>query len=110
MRTLRNDKSTVARYSSFAEVAAAFGKKPVEKKNNKKIKKIRETFTKKYICRACGKPMTFIGGNQMVCQNESCKGIKIFGRNKAGEEVVSYAPSYCILKAKDARYAQKIFS
>ena len=107
MKNLRNDKNTTARYSSFAEVAAVYGKEPFVKrtKDVKKLKKQRMEFSKKHRCKACGQPMTYIGGNVMTCQNEACKGIKHVLKN--GEAV--YEVSRELLDSKGAEIANNLF-
>lgn len=115
MKSYRLSKGTTARYTSFEEMALALGRKPItrQEKDADKLEKERESFCKKTksICSACKKPMTYIGGNQMVCTNLDCKGIKHERTDATTKEVrVWYTPSYQLLSKRDSRRANNIFS
>ena len=99
-------------YFSLGECAKAWGCKPVTKqtKDKKKLESQREKFCAKHRCKACGQPMTYIGGNQMACTSEKCKGIKVEREDKEGNKVVSYVTSYELLDSKGAEIAANIFS
>lgn len=111
MSTFRLGRNTTEHYSSFADAAKAWGCKPVSKttKNENKLKEQCEKFCGKHKCKACNQPMTYIGGNQMVCQNEKCKGIKIEREDKDGNKIVSYVPSFDLLDDTGAEIANNIF-
>lgn len=111
MREFRMGHNTTEHYSSFEECAKAWGCRPVSKKtkNEKKLKEQQEKFNSRHKCKACGEPMTFIGGNQMVCLNESCKGIKEERTDKEGNVIVTYKPSFELLDRKSAEIANNIF-
>lgn len=112
MKAFRLPKGTTARYTSFEELAKAFGRKPIKKQTSdkEKLAKQREDFCNKHVCEACKSPMTYIGGNQMVCANEKCKGIKHERQNELGETIVWYTTSYDLLDRKGAEIANNIFS
>lgn len=100
-------------YSSFEELAKAYGIPPVKKKTSDKdkLKKQQEKFCERHKCRGCGQPMEFLhGSNTMICKNPSCKGIKIERLDAEGNTFVSYLPSYDILDSKGADIANNIFS
>lgn len=112
MKTFRNDKNTTEHYTSFEDLASAFGKKPFKKqtKDAKKLKSQRKRFLDNHRCRLCHKPMTFVGGNQMVCENPNC--IRILKKhdnfgNLIEERRIS---PYQLLDSKSAEIAQNIFT
>lgn len=98
-------------YFSLEECAKAWGCKPVTKqtKDKKKLESQREKFCAKHRCKACSQPMTYIGGNQMTCTNEKCKGIKVEREDKEGNKIVSYVTSYELLDSNGAEIAANIF-
>lgn len=104
-------KNTIAKYSSMEELGVAYGFKPFKKrtKDENKLKAQRERFISKHRCKACGNPMTYIGGNIMSCQNERCKGIPITRFDLEGKEFIDYVPSYHILDDLGADIAKNIF-
>lgn len=108
MNTYRLDSQSNAHYSSLEELRKAFGLKAIKKqtKDKKKLESQREKFCSHHKCRACGQPMTYIGGNIMVCSNPECKGIKL---PKKGEEQ-RYITSYDELDDKSAEIAMNIFA
>lgn len=100
------------RYFSFAEIAQASGIKPVSKTTNdkEKLNNQRKTFKSKHRCKACGEPMTWIeGANIMTCLNEKCKGIKHVRKDKEGNDVVFYTTSYDLLDDLGTEIATNIF-
>ena len=111
MKTFRMGRNTTEHYSSFQEMGKAWGCKPITK-NEEKLKKQQEKFLahKDNKCKACGESMTWIGGNQMVCMNEKCKGIKIEKEDAEGNKMITYVTSYTLLDEKLADYAQYLFS
>lgn len=111
MREFRMGRNTTEHYTSFQDVAKAFGCRPVKKKTDdkKKLEKQQEVFNGKHRCRACGLPMTYIGGNQMACTNDKCKGIKIEREDKEGNKIISYVVSYELLDDKGSEIANNIF-
>ena len=78
-------KGTTEHYTSFKDLREAWGLPKVTNKTRdaKKLKKQQESFLSKHICRACGNPLTYTGGNIMTCTNPDCKGIKIEREDKA---------------------------
>lgn len=111
MREFRLGRNTTEHYSSFEELGKAFGCRPVNKrtKDEKKLKEQQEKFNAKHKCKACGQPLTYIGGNQMVCLNADCKGIKHKRTDAEGNVIVTYRPSYELLNSKSAEIANNIF-
>lgn len=109
---MRLSKNTTAHYSSFEELRAALGKPPVSKQTSdkKKLKKQRENFCNRHICKACGEPMTYIGGNVMTCTNDKCRGIKYEREDHEGNKVVRYFTSYDLLDDLGGEIASNIFS
>lgn len=114
MKSFRMGRNTTEHYSSFEEAAKAWGCKEVPKKpkDEEKAKKLQEKFyaKPKYKCKACGEPMTYIGGNQLACTNEKCKGIKVEKELPDGTKSVTYVTSYFLLEDDDASFANYIFS
>lgn len=71
-----NKKDTKKTYNSFDELAQeVYGLKPASKKvsNNGKRKDMQDKFEKRNVCKSCGKPMVYTGGNIIVCANPDCK-------------------------------------
>ena len=112
MKDIRLSKGVTEHYTSFEEMAKAWHVKPIVKqtKDKAKLEKQRETFSNKHLCSACKSPMTYIGGNQMVCQNEKCSGIKHETKNKEDEVRVWYTPSFELLDNRSADIAENIFA
>lgn len=100
------------RYFGFTELAGAFNLKPFVKvtSDKEKLKDQRDKFVSKHKCRACGQPMEYIGGNQMVCKNPICKGIKVEKTDSEGNKIVNYLPSFSLLDTKGAEIASNIFA
>lgn len=111
MREIRLGGGFKVHYSSFEEMAKAYGHKPVIKKTKdaNKLASQQEKFCARHKCKSCGQPMSYIGGNQMTCTNEKCKGIKVEREDKEGNKIVSYVVSYELLDDKGAEIAQNIF-
>lgn len=110
MRT--NSKGEVT-YSSFQELASAWNIKPVSKvtKDKEKLKGQQEKFLGRHMCRACGQPMTYNRGtNIMTCNNPDCKGIKMTRENEDGSKSVYYLTSYSLLDELGEEIAENIFS
>ena len=107
----RLSKDTMARFTSMDELREAWQLKPLNKKTNneKKLKKIQEDFCSHHKCRACGKPMQWIGGNIMTCCNPSCEGIKKEREDADGNKYVEYLTSYDVLNDHFAEVAENIF-
>lgn len=60
------------------------------------------------VCPVCHKPMTYIGGNVVVCQNEGCTGMP-YTVIEDGEEVTKYRyPVYRTLHINSQGYSEKI--
>jgi len=97
-------------YSSFQELAASMGLSKPGKKNKKKIEYLQDRFNKKHKCRACGQPLTFMGGNIVACTNPKCKGIKTTRKLDDGTEIVSYITSYKLLDEVGSNIASRIFN
>ena len=112
MREFRMGCGTREHYTSFEECAKAWGCKPVIKKTKdaNKLASQQEKFCARHKCKACGQPMTYVGGNQMTCTNEKCKGIKVEREDKEGNKIVSYVVSYELLDELGAEIANNIFS
>lgn len=99
-------------FNSFEELAKSMNIKPVTKvtKDKKKLSEQQEVFVSRHKCKACGEPMTYIGGNMMTCKNPDCKGIKITRDNEDGTKSISYITSYDLLDEKGGEIAGNIFS
>lgn len=112
MKAKRLGNNTTECYSSFEELAVAWGVKPVSKvtKDMKKLNEQRDRFYKSNTCKVCGNPMTLITGtNIMCCTSEVCKGIKHQLINEeTGEAKIWYTPSYKVLDEKGAVIANNI--
>ena len=111
MKELRLGKGYTAQYSSFEELAKAYGCKPITKrtKDEKKLNKQREVFLSKHKCRACGEYMTYIpSSNVMTCTNEKCKGIKIKKSDSEGNTSVSYVIPFHLLDETGEEVATNI--
>lgn len=112
MSEFRLANNVTAHYTSFEELAKAFGCKPVNKQTNNqdKLNKQRENFCGRHLCKACKQPMVYIGGNIMCCKNESCKGIKHELKNDDGDSKVWYTPSFDLLDEKGSEIAINLFA
>jgi hypothetical protein len=112
MKAFRMGRNTTEYYTSFEEAAKAWGCKPVVKKtkDENKLKLQQEKFCGKHKCKACGEPMTWVGGSMMTCTNEKCKGIKVEREGADGNKIVSYVVSYDLLDDLGAEIAENIFS
>lgn len=101
MTEYRMDKTTTEHYTSFEDLAKAWGRKPVNRKskNEQKLNKDKENFLKKHMCPACKTPMTWNEStNICVCNNPECKGIKRERiDHETGETTVSYSVPYHLL-------------
>lgn len=110
----QDNSKQVKKFTSFEELGKSFGIKPriYQTKNKQKLKQQREAFGQKHLCAACGKPMTFImGTNIMVCQNPDCKGIKREYKNKkTGETSVVYRVPSHQLDERGTEIATNIFT
>ena len=112
MSNYRLSKDTTAHYTSMEELRAAWGKEPITKrtKDEEKLKKQRERFNKKHLCKACGKPLVIVKGtNVMSCTNPQCAGIKVEREDKEGNKYISYLLSYDVLNETGADIANNIF-
>ena len=106
---MKNNKNGETHYSSFQELAEAMGlKKPINK-NKKKIEYQKEQFGKRHKCRACGQPLTFLGGNVVTCTNPKCRGIKNVKKLDDGTEIVTYLTSYELLDEVGSNIANRLF-
>ena len=111
MKEFRKAKGVTERYTSLEEMGKAWGCKPVIKqtKDKEKLQKQREKFCGYHKCKACGEPMTYIGGSIMTCTNEKCKGIKLERKDADGNVIVTYLTSYELLDDHFAEIAENIF-
>ena len=97
-------------FHSFREVADFLKMKPQEKKTKASEEQITR-FKKYHLCPACRQPMTYCGGNIMVCQNERCKGIAHkFVDSETGKEKIWYSASYHVLDEKGEKIAERLFT
>ena len=112
MKEIRLGGGFKEHYSSFEEMAKAYGHKPVIKKTKdaNKLASQQEKFCARHKCKACGNSMSWVGGNQMACTNEKCKGIKVEREDKEGNKIISYVVSYELLDELGAEIANNIFS
>ena len=112
MKSFRMGRNTTEHYTSFQDAAQAFGCKPVTRKtkDENKLKAQQEKFCAKHKCKACGQPMSWIGGSMMACTNEKCKGIKVERDGADGQKIISYVVSYDLLYDLGAEIATNIFS
>lgn len=112
MKNYRLSKGVTERYTSFEELAKAYGCKPVIKqtKDKNKLEKQRVDFGNKHLCPNCKQPMSYIDGtNILACRNEKCKGVK-FEMISDEETKVSYSPAYHLLDEHGAEIAANIFA
>lgn len=113
MKAYRLSKGVTEHYTSFEELRAAWGLKPVTKqtKNKDKLQEQREFFCSKNLCPACKKPMVWVGESIMVCQNPDCRGVQHeYVDPETGETKVRYSPSYKFLNEKNTEKAKTIFA
>ena len=113
MKEIRLGNNTTAHYSSFEELAVAFGCKPVSKvtKDMKKLNEQQTKFKERHRCKACNEPMEFINNTStMACKNPKCRGIKQVRTDKEGNEIVTYLPSYDLLDTLGMEIGINIFS
>jgi len=111
MREYRKDKGTKECFFSLEQLRAAFGCKPIVKrtKDENKLQVQKEAFRGKHKCKACGQPMSYVGGNMMACTNKSCKGIKIERTLLDGTKSVTYDVAYDLLDDTGAEIAKNLF-
>ena len=113
MRAFRLSKGDTEHYTSFEELRAAWGLSPVVKqtKDKAKLEKQRENFCNRHLCPSCKQPMVYSDvGNQMVCRNEKCLGIKHEQKNpETGETKIWYLPTFDLLDDLASTIAQNIF-
>ena len=111
MKEFRLGKGTTEHYTSLSELGQAWGCKPVIKqtKDKDKLQKQRERFCGFHKCKACGQPMTYLGGSMMACTNENCKGVKLERKDNEGNANITYLTSYELLEDKFAEIAENIF-
>ena len=110
---MRIDQNGVEHFSSFEELASAWKLKPISKttKNKEKLKAQQERFAVRHKCRACGEPMSWVAGtNIMTCMNPECKGMKITKENEDGTKSVNYLTSCDLLDELGSEIAENIFS
>nr|DAZ58788.1 MAG TPA: NAD-dependent DNA ligase C4 zinc finger domain [Caudoviricetes sp.] len=112
MKNYRMSKGTTEHYTSFKDLRESWGLPKITNKtrDTKKLKKQQESFLSKHICRACGNPLTYTGGNIMTCTNPDCKGIKIEREDKEGNVITSYITSVHLLDSVGEKIAHNIFS
>lgn len=113
MSNYRLGRNTTEHYTSFEELRAAFGCKPITKRTSdeKKLEGQRIAFNGKHRCKSCNQPMVWIGGTSvMSCKNPDCKGIKSVRTDIDGNEIVTYYPSYDLLDSVGADIASNLFS
>ena len=62
------------RYFGFEDVLVRYYKIAVKPKNKNKNKneEFKNKFEKRHTCHTCHTPLTYVGGNIMVCKNPSC--------------------------------------
>ncbi len=109
----RLSKDTMCRFTSMDELREAWQLKPLTTKkpnNEKRLKKIQEDFCSHHKCRACGKSMTWIGGDIMTCCNPQCRGIKVERTDEDGNKIINYITSYNLLSDHYAEIAETIFT
>lgn len=110
MKNFRKSKDTTEMYTSFAELAKAFGLEPVKKQTNdkEKLKIQREKFLRD--CPVCKNKLSYIyGTNICACKNIECKGIKKTSTNPDDTENVWYIPVVRILDEKGMEIAMNLF-
>lgn len=109
-KNYRLGKDVTAVYNSLADAATALGVSKKENTSSEKLEQKKEKFLKKHKCRACGQPLTYMGGNVMTCTNPKCKGIKVENTDAEGNKHVSYITSYELLDNVGTAIAEKIYS
>lgn len=108
---MRLPKDTTAHYTSFEDVAKAFGCKPVKKRtdNVEQLKNQQEKFAGK--CKVCGQNLTYhYGTNVLSCTNPDCKGIKMTSKNEDGTDKVWYIPVTRMVDDLGMEIALNLFS
>lgn len=96
-------------YSSFSEYASA-NKIVVKTKDIKDKQQRKDKFMEHHKCRGCGQYLVLVPDtNIMRCSNPVCRGIKRSRKDKEGNDIVYYDPSYDILEEKWASYASALF-
>lgn len=111
MKTKRLPKDVSEYYTSFEELRTAWGLKPVIKQTSDKSKLSlqRQKFYERNLCSVCKQPMTYIGGNQLVCKNVACNGYKHEIETDYGEKRIYYTPVFKLLDKKSAEIANNLF-
>lgn len=109
----RLSKDTIARFTSMDELREAWQLKPLSSKkpnNAKRLKKVQDDFKSHHKCKACGKPMEWLGGNMMTCTNPNCRGIKIEKIDQEGNKYIEYITSYNLLNTHYSEIAETLFT
>lgn len=116
MSNFRMGANVTEHYTSFTDLAKAFGCKSQNPNKSKKkaeidkLEKQQTQFLSKHVCKACHVPMVYTGGNVLTCNNPKCKGIPETRVDKEGKEYTVYHTSYDLLSAKGASIASRLFS
>lgn len=112
MKKKNLSKGITAEYNSLEELRASWNLPEIRKKtkDENKLKQQQEKFLNRHRCKACGEPMTYIGGNQMCCTNDKCPGIAHERKDKEGNVSVFYTTSYDLLDELGAEIANNIFN
>lgn len=107
---MMNKKESKTIFHSFQEVAAFLGTS--NKQQKKKIsQEKKDKFTKRHLCPACHQPMTYCGGNIMVCMTKGCEGISHKTIDPVTkEERIWHTASYHILDDKGASIANYLLN
>ena len=102
----KNEKTI---FHSFREAFESLGFKVSDQKKEPTQDR-KDKFVRYHLCPNCKRPMTYCGGNIMVCMNDNCKGIQHkYTDQETGEERIWYSNSYHLLDEKGASIANNLF-
>lgn len=109
----KNNSKKVKTLTSFEELRAEFGLKPIswQTKDQEKLNAQRARFSSRHLCPVCKQPLVFVENtNIMVCRNDECKGFtrEIIDEETGEKEVISHVPFHT-LDEKGATIANNIF-
>lgn len=110
MREFRLSKNDKEHYTSFADLAKAFGcREPKKKRTNdeNKLKADRERFLR--TCPVCKSVLSYAGDNYVCCINPDCQGVKREFDNEDGTKRIEYFPVYRLLDSKGIEIGHNLF-
>lgn len=103
-----NTKSNLTYHMDFSGIL----KPKKDKKSSSKYEEKRKEEQEKFlgVCKICGAPMKYTGGNVVVCGNIDCRGYKKVEKDvNTGETKTVYYPIVRLLDNRAMKYVKKLF-